>query len=104
MDLFDHFEPSCVGWGRSCSEPLNTALVDRITERSMTFCSSRTFPGHECRTRAFMNSSEMPVKCLQVLREHVGVKTFRRTPVLVNKPDIGIIDGPVQIIVEASGF
>ncbi|HEV2731780.1 MAG TPA: hypothetical protein VGV15_17250 [Terriglobales bacterium] len=51
-----------------------------------------------------MNSSEMPVKCLQVLREHVGVKTFRRTPVLVNKPDIGIIDGPVQIIVEASGF
>jgi hypothetical protein len=33
----------------------------------------------------------------------VGVKTFRRTPVLVNKPDIGVIDGPVQII-EASGF
>jgi hypothetical protein len=25
-------------------------------------------------------------------------------PVLVNKPDIGIIDGPVQIIVEASGL
>ena len=43
-------------------------------------------------------------KCLQVLRQHVGVKTFRRTPVLVNKPEIGIIDGPVQIIVEASGF
>jgi hypothetical protein len=43
-------------------------------------------------------------KCLQVLRQHVGVKTFRRTPILVNKPDIGIIDGPVQIIVEASGF
>jgi len=34
----------------------------------------------------------------------VGVKTFRRTPVLVNKPDIGLIDGAVQIIVEASGF
>ena len=31
------------------------------------------------------------------------ITTFRRTPVLVNKPDIGIIDGPVQIIVEASG-
>jgi hypothetical protein len=43
-------------------------------------------------------------KCLQVLRQHVGVKTFRRTPVLVNNPDIGITDGPVQIIVEASGF
>ena len=43
-------------------------------------------------------------KCLQVLRQHVGVKTFRRAPVLVNKPDIGIIDGPVQIIIEASGF
>jgi hypothetical protein len=36
--------------------------------------------------------------------KHVGIKTFGRTPVLVNKPDIGIIDGPVQIIVEASGF
>jgi hypothetical protein len=34
----------------------------------------------------------------------VGVKTFGRTPILVNKPDIGIIDGAVQIIVEASGF
>jgi hypothetical protein len=32
------------------------------------------------------------------------IKTFRQTPVLVNKPDIGIIDGPVQIIVEASCF
>ena len=61
VDIFDHFEPSCVGRGSSRSEPLNTALVDRITERSMTFCSSRTLPGHECRTRAVMNSSEMPV-------------------------------------------
>jgi hypothetical protein len=43
-------------------------------------------------------------KCPQALRQHVGVKTFRRTPVLVNEPDIGIIDGPVQIIVEASGL
>jgi hypothetical protein len=43
-------------------------------------------------------------KCLQVLRQRVGVKTFRRTPVLVDEPDIGIIDGPVQIIVEASGL
>jgi len=43
-------------------------------------------------------------KCLQVLRQHVGVKPLRRTPILVNKPDIGIIDGLVQIIVEASGF
>jgi hypothetical protein len=39
-----------------------------------------------------------------MLRQHGGVKAFRRTPVLVNKPEIGIIDGPVQIIVEASGF
>jgi hypothetical protein len=29
---------------------------------------------------------------------------LRGTPVLVNKPDIGIIDGPVQIIVEASAL
>ena len=43
-------------------------------------------------------------KCLQLLTQHVGVKTFRRTPVLVDEPDICIIDGPVQIIVEASGF
>ena len=70
MDIFDHFEPSCFGRGSSGSEPLNTALVDRITERSITFCSSRALPGHECRTRAFMNSSEMPVirLCMRVAK------------------------------------
>ena len=41
-------------------------------------------------------------KCLQVLRQHVGVKTFGRTPILVNKPDIGIIDGAARAAPSAS--
>jgi hypothetical protein len=34
----------------------------------------------------------------------MGVQTLRRTPVLVDEPDIGILGGLVQIVVEASGF
>ena len=62
VDTFDHFEPSCViRVVASGNEPLSTAPVERITERSIQFCSSRMLPGHECRARASMNSSEMAV-------------------------------------------
>jgi len=43
-------------------------------------------------------------KCLQVLGAHLGVQTLRRAPLLVYEPDIGILGGLVQIVVEASGF
>src|SRR6266850_4269222 len=46
-------------------------------------------------------------RCLQKMSAGAQTACGRQNlqaPVLVNKPDIGIIDGPVQIIVEASGF
>ena len=46
-DDFGHFEPSGVMQVRSGREPLSTSPPERITERSMQFCSSRTLPGHE---------------------------------------------------------
>jgi hypothetical protein len=61
VDDIDHFDSSWVVWGSSGTEPLSTTPVDRITERSMRLCSSRMLPGHECRARAAMNSSEMAV-------------------------------------------
>jgi hypothetical protein len=45
----------------SGSDPFNTVTVDRITERSTKFCSSRMLPGHGCRATLDMNSSEMAV-------------------------------------------
>jgi len=48
VDAIDHFEPSCVLWVSSGSEPLSTTPVDRSTERSMRFCSSWT-SGNELR-------------------------------------------------------
>src|ERR1700683_2954163 len=49
-----------VGMG-SGGEPLSTAPVDRITERSIRFWSSAKSPGHECRASAPMNCSDMLV-------------------------------------------
>ena len=45
-DDLDNFEPYGVIQS-SGREPLSTSPHERITERSMKFCSSRTLPGHE---------------------------------------------------------
>jgi CheY-like chemotaxis protein len=35
---------------------------------------------------------------------HVRVQFLHRTPVLVDEPDLGVLEGLVKVIVEASGF
>ena len=60
-DDLDNFEPYGVMQVSSGREPLSTSPLERITERSMKFCSSRTLPGQECHATAAMNSSEMAV-------------------------------------------